>query len=631
MTAGVRRPFLLFGAVALALAGGSAEAQDLRELAQRIAKEKDSVDPRVFAELAAIGDREALRELNKGLKVLREESSLDAACAAIGTYAGKGELEELAIEMLVEAADRKRDPARARASTRALVLFGGAALEELSAIVEKHEEPSARAIACDALVPILCASCDAHSIGLVMAHASIGADTGVRYVPSATVPAPAPEDTRAEVVRRGLAACDSPEIRAVLFERLAAADTPRAWKLLLIGLLEDRQGNDVSAALASELGERDGSIVLRALETFEKRGGWEGFEPKLRALLDHPEPSVRRAAVHVLGRMLVEDSAWMQDVGRESTSSDPAMRMGAAAALAERRTPEAIERLHAMLTDTEWAVRAEVLQHIASLRRKESIPVLIDQLERERGRMRSDVHSVLSLLTGLDLGQIPGHWRSWWNGEGATFVLPTLEAARAAEESRRKKISSSSTREATFYDVKVVSERVAFVLDVSGSMLTTAGVAGATEGQEDPGRPTRMDVAKEQLSNAIRSLPDDTLFNIVFFESLVTSLDEHLLRMNKTNRARALRYIHDQYALGATALYPALKLVFDDPLVDTIYLLSDGAPTVGEITDIAEVRAEVARWNSARHVKIHGITMGQESTLLWWLTQDTGGSYKRID
>ena len=56
-----------------------------------------------------------------------------------------------------------------------------------------------------------------------------------------------------------------------------------------------------------------------------------------------------------------------------------------------------------------------------------------------------------------------------------------------------------------------------------------------------------------------------------------------------------------------------------------------GAPTEGEITDIEEIRAEVARWNAARHVKIHGISMGQDSTLLQWLCEDTGGTYKRVD
>jgi len=126
-------------------------------------------------------------------------------------------------------------------------------------------------------------------------------------------------------------------------------------------------------------------------------------------------------------------------------------------------------------------------------------------------------------------------------------------------------------------------------------------------------------------------LPDGTLFNIIFFESEVTAFSKKLVRMSRGMRAKALRFVSDQFALRATALYPALKLAFEDPLVDTIYLLSDGAPTVGEITDISEVREEVKRWNAARHVRIHGVAVGQDSTLLQWLTKDTGGRYLRVD
>ena len=39
----------------------------------------------------------------------------------------------------------------------------------------------------------------------------------------------------------------------------------------------------------------------------------------------------------------------------------------------------------------------------------------------------------------------------------------------------------------------------------------------------------------------------------------------------------------------------------------------------------------VARWNEARHVRIHGVALGQDSTLLRWLAEDTGGRYARVD
>jgi len=162
-------------------------------------------------------------------------------------------------------------------------------------------------------------------------------------------------------------------------------------------------------------------------------------------------------------------------------------------------------------------------------------------------------------------------------------------------------------------------------------MNLPVGANGEDISTAKPGAPPRIKRAKEELTVTVRGLPDGTLFNIIFFESEVIAFSPKLVRMSKGMRRKALRFISDQFALRATALYPALELAFKDPLVDTIYLLSDGAPTVGEITDISEVRQEVKRWNSARHVRIHGVAVGQDSVLLQWLTKDTGGRYQRVD
>ena len=83
--------------------------------------------------------------------------------------------------------------------------------------------------------------------------------------------------------------------------------------------------------------------------------------------------------------------------------------------------------------------------------------------------------------------------------------------------------------------------------------------------------------------------------------------------------------------IGGTAIYDGLWLAFEDPLVDTIYVLTDGQPSAGKVTDIYEIRREVARWNATRNVKIHGVSVGQESQLLRWLAEDSGGRYTRAD
>ena len=82
---------------------------------------------------------------------------------------------------------------------------------------------------------------------------------------------------------------------------------------------------------------------------------------------------------------------------------------------------------------------------------------------------------------------------------------------------------------------------------------------------------------------------------------------------------------------GGTNIHDALELAFEDERVDTIYLLSDGAPSTGPIVQADELRDEVARWNSVRGVVIHCIAVGQDHRLLKGLAEDSGGKYVRVN
>ena len=80
-----------------------------------------------------------------------------------------------------------------------------------------------------------------------------------------------------------------------------------------------------------------------------------------------------------------------------------------------------------------------------------------------------------------------------------------------------------------------------------------------------------------------------------------------------------------------SALCFDMGLAFEDERVDTIYLLSDGAPSTGPIVQADELRDEVARWNSVRGVVIHCIAVGQDHRLLKGLAEDSGGKYVRVN
>jgi Mg-chelatase subunit ChlD len=121
------------------------------------------------------------------------------------------------------------------------------------------------------------------------------------------------------------------------------------------------------------------------------------------------------------------------------------------------------------------------------------------------------------------------------------------------------------------------------------------------------------------------------LFAIIPFSGGARPMEDGLIEMDDAERENAIAFVDKQIAAGSTNVYDALAAAFDDDRIDTIYLLTDGDPSVGEITDVGTLREEVARWNSVRGIRIHCIAVGKDSGLLKGLAEDSGGKYVRVD
>lgn len=619
-------------ALALALAVAPAAAQEsVEELARRIEQERDQVDLGVFARLAAHGDAASFDALERALDRLSVPRARNAAYGAFAAYREHAELGPRAVALLANEAKRERNDLTRRGATTALTRLGDGARDALLEVVDGHRDEECRAIACDALVPYLARRGDLLSVERILDHASLRWRRGGPYV---GIPAELRAELEAElhpdVVARVLKPLAAPAIEALLLERVVAKRVPAAWQLVLLEAIRDRPGDAVTSTLLELAGAVDPRVVLETLVALDPRVAWADHDDTLRPLLKDREPAVRRAAVPRLGEFGINEAEWREEVLELAEDRDAATRMGAAIALGHLRTPEAIEALHGLVQDDAWSVRVEALRVVGEIRRAESLPLLVERLELESGRMREDVAAALRKLTGLDLGDGPARWRSWWDAEGATYALPSPEEIAALEAERRAREAQFDSR-AGFYGIPVTSERVAFLLDVSGSMIERAEPRPGRSSARPGGDTTRLDVAKEELELAVKELPEDCFFNLLFFETAVHAFSEELVRLERSVRPRAIRYVRDAWAQGATAVYPALEMAFADPVVDTIYVLSDGHPTEGEVTDPDEILARVRVWNAARHVRIHGVSVGRESPLLRGLAEETGGRYLRVD
>ena len=125
----------------------------------------------------------------------------------------------------------------------------------------------------------------------------------------------------------------------------------------------------------------------------------------------------------------------------------------------------------------------------------------------------------------------------------------------------------------------------------------------------------------------IRSQTDEFEFNIIVYETGVKPTFDELRKARKKTKQEALESIDGFKPRGGTNIHDALELAFQDPEVDTVYLLTDGQPSAGRITDIDELADAVRRWNYSRQIVIHGIAVGQKSALLKRLAEESGGEY----
>ncbi|MEC7726958.1 MAG: VWA domain-containing protein, partial [Planctomycetota bacterium] len=264
----------------------------------------------------------------------------------------------------------------------------------------------------------------------------------------------------------------------------------------------------------------------------------------------------------------------------------------------------------AHLNNKDWRVRAAAIELARAAPSKTLIPPLIDRLKREKGRLQADSLAALRAITGASFATARD-WQAWWKGAQDTFEIPR------APRSRRDGRTASSTS-ASYWEMPVVSERVTFVVDTSGSMLKPFST----------GDTSRLEEAQAQLSKVFDALPKGAKVNVISFAADAARMFDDLSTLSARRRKAARTFIEELESKGPTNLYAALQRAFEQEEVDTIFVLTDGRPSSGSVADPGRVRRWAQLWNAGRSIRIHTIALGDESELLEQLAADSGGVYR---
>ncbi|MBI4618033.1 MAG: HEAT repeat domain-containing protein [Planctomycetes bacterium] len=334
--------------------------------------------------------------------------------------------------------------------------------------------------------------------------------------------------------------------------------------------------------------------VLRALARLADPLAKEAVAGKLRS----PEWKTKTAALEAYAALAGEEA--VEPVVAALSDPDFRARVAALQALAKVKPDRALEHARTLVADAHWSVQVAAIRVIERARDQASIPILVEQLRKEKGRLRKDLADALRTIAS-----------SQNDGEAADQSV------------------------VTYYGIQIYSKRVLFVTDLSQGMKEKA--KGSSQ--------SRIAIAQEEYINCLKGYPEDGYFNLVVFATEVAPWSPHLQRGVPVAKGQSADWLAKMVQswifardTGRTNIYDALAACFDDPDVDTIVLLTDATTiTEGTFRTKEDVLRRLGELNRYRNIQFHTIGIGKHEetkaarSLIKELAESTRGTFLETD
>ena len=270
---------------------------------------------------------------------------------------------------------------------------------------------------------------------------------------------------------------------------------------------------------------------------------------------------------------------------------------------------------------TSWRADMELVRFLDDFRTADVVPALIGVLERFAanpadvksgklsGLLLAQSHELLVAMTGaVYRADQPAEWRTFWEAEKGKITV----AQKRAPDAKK----GPGTAASGFCGIPVTGTRVVFVVDLSGSMQWPMD---EDDGNGKKKRSVRLDFAKRELKRACDALPANAQFNLVSFNGNPKSKSwkDDLVPANEKNREAFKKYVDEMRADGGTNVWAGMETALKlqsltygsryETSVDEMFVVSDGAPTVGEVLDPLEILRLVSESNRWAGVRINAI------------------------
>ncbi len=428
-------------------------------------------------------------------------------------------------------------------------------------------------------------------------------------------------------------------------ERLGSKDALRArdeWVRrraaeALGRLADDVDPESVARMLVGALGDKDPEVRRMALWSVERRArrglcalNPTGDETPLHAAV---RTRLAREREHgVRARALAAYAALDPTAARDIVRRELDARHAAARCMATALVPElfaaddAIDWVRPRALDAERAVRVQAIDALARLGTRAALAAMIERLADdmddadaldERGARRIVEH--LRRVSGRKHRRDPRPWRDWVAGLPDNWRAPSDGGSALDPDDDVER----SVSEVSFGGLPILSTRLTFLIDLSGSMWTVR-----------PDGLTRKQVVEEMLREALERLPESTRFNVIPFTERPRPFKDELVRASRKNVRAAIEFFEDCNERGTGNFWDAAMLACADPDVDTLLVLTDGAPTGGRRHRLELMVPLFAEFDATRKIAVDSLLIDAKTRELdaWdQLARLTGGHSMPID
>lgn len=236
---------------------------------------------------------------------------------------------------------------------------------------------------------------------------------------------------------------------------------------------------------------------------------------------------------------------------------------------------------------------------------------------------------------------------------GSAAAQPISDAIRVKWERMGKKIPKApdyGDKEQKEFTTSFFGDRISprsiFCIDTSSSMLeettlgsgTTTATGATKKGKSDESEP-KIEIVKRELARCVEGLLPECSFNIVSYsrDLRIWRAGSRLALQDATRSSieAAAGFARGLEARTGTNIHDAMARALDVPDVETVYLLSDGVPSVGG--DQKAVLRRVAAMNYLQGTRV--ITYGfqaqgagaYDEAFMRQLAQQNWGWYRRLN